>query len=418
MISSIFKYKGNAKEWYYKKETNGADAIEIEKTFNAKGLVEDYKESRLIGSQKIVNKIYHNEYDKDGNVKSSVCDNRRTEIIKNPTDCDVIPGEETIGKPDDVMLYTTINCEDDGKVKRHYAVEYIKKNCNGIIVMNNYDHKIDTDHHIVITIDYDQMNIKMHFFDLDDNVKYPSKDQAAYITYTYYLEGLKVYSEDVAGPKHKTFKAPERLEYSYFEYDRNHSITMHIYNDMKSKIQTTTEYKYDSDFFHGVDPVTVNVRMISYGEDKPEIKSEVTQSFTKNDKGVWTSQDGEISYTFNDNGDLLTKTTKDAIAEYRYTDEGKVYYYSKKHNADDNKAILPKGKTAVANNTDNEYISAFKYYKNGQVQVEATNMYGVRSITNYTTDNKGRVISVIRNEAKTENEKEMIDYIIESIKKQ
>lgn len=417
MIASIFKYKGNAKEWHYKKETNGADVLEIEKTFNDKGLVVDYKESRLIGSQKVVSKIYHNEYDKDGNVKSSVCDNRRTEIIKNPTDCDVIPGEETIGKPDDVMMYTTINCEDDGKVKRHYAVEYIKKNCNGIIVMNNYDRKVDTDHRIVIYIDYDQMNINMHFFDLDDDVKYPSKDQAVYITYTYYLEGLKVYSEDVAGPKHKTFKAAERLEYSYYEYDRNHSITMYIYNDMKSKIQTTTEYKYDSDFFHGVDPVTVNVRMISYGEDKlPEIKSEIAQSFTKNDKGVWTSQDGETSYIFNKNGDLLTKTAKDYTVEYSYNEDGKICYYRKIHNTD-NKAILPKGKSTVANDAD-LYVSAFKYYKNGQLQLEATNMYGVRTITNYITDYKGRVIAVIRNEATRDAEKEMIDYIIESSKNQ
>lgn len=415
MIASIFKYQGNSKEWNYKKETNGADAIEIEKTFNAKGLVEDYKESRLIGSQKVVSKIYHNEFDDDGNVKLSIYDNKKAEFIKNPTDCDVIPGEESIGKPDDITLYTTINCEDDGKVKTLYAVEYAKKNRNGMLVMSNLDLDISNG---IIKIDYDQTNIKMHFFDLDEKVKYPSKDQASIISYNYYLEGLKVYSVDVAGSKHKSFKAGDRIEESYYEYDRNHSITKHIHNDIKSKISTTTEYKYDSDFFHGVDPVTVNVRMISYGEDKPEIKSEVTQSFTKNDKGVWTSQDGETSYTFNKNGDLLSKITKDAIVEYKYTDEGKVYYYSKKNNADDNKAILPKGKTATANNTDNEYVSAFKYYKNGQVQVEATNMYGVRSITNYTTDNKGRVISVIRNEAKTENEKEMIDYIIKTIKNQ
>ena len=414
MISSIFKYLGNSKEWHYKKETNGADAIEIEKTFNAKGLVEDYKETRLVGSQKVVSKIYHNEFDDDGNVKLSIYDNKKAEFIKNPTDCDVIPGEETIGKPDDVMLYTTINCEDDGKVKTLYAVEYAKKNRNGMLVMSNLDLDIING---IIKIDYDQTNIKMHFFDLDEKVKYPSKDKASFITYNYYLEGLKVYTVDIAGPKHKYLKAGDRIEESYYEYDRNHSITKFIHNDIKSKISTTTEYTYDSDFFHGIDPVTVKVKMVSYGEGDPEIKTNIVNSFTKNDKGIWTSQDGETSYTFNKNGDILTKTTKDAITEYRYTDEGKAYYYSKKNNVADNKAILPKGKASAVNDT-NVLVSAFKYYKNGQLQLEATNMCGIRSITNYITDAKGRVISVIKNEAKTEAEKEMVDYIIESIKKQ
>ena len=401
MVGSIYKYKGESKDWYYKKETNNAQDIIIEKTINDKGFIEDYKETHVIAGRKSVVNIFHNEYDDNDQLSLAVCNNEKTVFDRNPKDCPEIPGE-SYGKPDEVVFNTTVNCGDNG-FTTEYAVAYIKKLVGSITCANLDDGRDD------ITVNYDQIIITMHYSSYKMDEKYPSKENATYIEYEYYLKGVPVYMKG-------TNNTGEVISDDYYEYNDNLSITYHLHHDNVMKMLTEMKFEYDSEFFHGRKEVKSVMETKAYKSSTEPLIVEI--GFVKDDKGVWNNSKGR-SYVFNKNGDVEMEITNQSCTEYKYTDDGNVYFmqeYPTNTLALESKKMLSKEASQMANNES--LIAAYKFYDDGQVQLEATNMHGDRTMTHYITDNKGRVISVVRYRAETDVEKELIDSIIETIKNQ
>lgn len=396
MVGSIYKYKGDSKDWCYKKETNGAQDIIIEKTINDKGFIEDYKEIHVIAGHKNVVNIFHNEYDEDGQLSLTVYNNKRIIFDTNPEDCPEIPGE-SYGKPDQVAFTTIVNCGDDG-FSTDYIVSYEKK-LVGSTTCDNLDDGRDN-----ITVNYDQIIITMNYSSDKMDEKYPSKEKATHIKYEYYLKDVLVYMKD-------TTNTGEVISDEYYEYNDNHSITYHLHRDNVMKITTEMKFEYDSEFFRGYKEVKSVMETKSYRSTKPLI---VEIAFVKDDKGVWNNSKGR-SYIFNKNGDVEMEIADKSCTEYKYTDDGNVYFMQE-YPITESKKMLSKETSQIANNKGS--TTAYKFYDDGQVQLEAANMNGIRSMTHYITDNKGRVISVMRYVAKTDVENELVDSIIETIKNQ